>query len=137
MKQNKASRMNKNFLTATMLLAIVVLGSVGILWYLAFSNEKNKQTIVEKEKYDIYLSSSLIGDSIGIMLNGNTYFHGVVTPMDTTVKRSNGNPEGNMISVADIKTGHTINQDIPDGPSVVSISKDSAGELTLSITEKK
>ena len=51
MRQNKAARTNKNFLTATMLLAIVVLGSVSILWYVAFSNEKENKSLIEKEKY--------------------------------------------------------------------------------------
>lgn len=137
MRQNKAARTNKNFLTATMLLAIVVLGSVSILWYVAFSNEKENKGLIEKEKYEIHISSTLIGDSIGIMLNGSTLFFGTITSSDTLVKRNNGNPTGNMISVADAKTGNTINEDLPDNPSVIDISKDSTGRLTITTQEKQ
>lgn len=137
MRQNKAARTNKNFLTATMLLAIVVLGSVSILWYVAFSNEKEKKGLIEKEKYEIHISRTLIGDSIGIMLNGSTLFFGTITSSDTLVKRNNGNPTGNMISVADAKTGNTINEDLPDNPSVIDISKDSTGRLTITTQEKQ
>lgn len=137
MRQNKAARTNKNFLTATMLLAIVVLGSVSILWYVAFSNEKGKKGLIEKEKYEIHISRTLIGDSIGIMLNGSTLFFGTITSSDTLVKRNNGNPAGNMISVADAKTGNTINEDLPDNPSVIDISKDSTGRLTITTQEKQ
>ena len=137
MRQNKAARTNKNFLTATMLLAIVVLGSVSILWYVAFSNEKEKKDLIEKEKYEIHINSTLIGDSIGIMLNGSTLFFGTITTSDTLVKRNNGNPTGNMISVADAKTGNTINEDLPDNPSVIDISKDSTGRLTITTQEKQ
>lgn len=137
MRQNKAARTNKNFLTATMLLAIVVLGSVSILWYVAFCNEKEKKGLIEKEKYEIHISRTLIGDSIGIMLNGSTLFFGTITSSDTLVKRNNGNPTGNMISVADAKTGNTINEDLPDNPSVIDISKDSTGLLTITIKEKQ
>lgn len=137
MRQNKAARTNKNFLTATMLLAIVVLGSVSILWYVAFSNEKENKGLIEKEKYEIHISSTLIGDSIGIMLNGSTLFFGTITSSDTLVKRNNGNPTGNMISVADAKTGNTINEDLPDNPSVIDISKDSTGLLTITTKEKQ
>lgn len=137
MRQNKAARTNKNFLTATMLLAIVVLGSVSILWYVAFSNEKENKGLIEKEKYEIHISRTLIGDSIGIMLNGSTLFFGTITSSDTLVKRNNGNPTGNMISVADAKTGNTINEDLPDNPSVIDISKDSTGRLTITTQEKQ
>lgn len=137
MRQNKAARTNKNFLTATMLLAIVVLGSVSILWYVAFSNEKENKGLIEKEKYEIHISRTLIGDSIGIMLNGSTLFFGTITSSDTLVKRNNGNPTGNMISVADAKTGYTINEDLPDNPSVIDISKDSTGRLTITTQEKQ
>ena len=137
MRQNKAARTNKNFLTATMLLAIVVLGSVSILWYVAFSNEKEKKGLIEKEKYEIHINSTLIGDSIGIMLNGSTLFFGTITPSDTLAKRNNGNPTGNMISVADARTGNTINEDLPDNPSVIDISKDSTGRLTITTQEKQ
>lgn len=137
MRQNKAARTNKNFLTATMLLAIVVLGSVSILWYVAFSNEKENKGLIEKEKYEIHISSTLIGDSIGIMLNGSTLFFGTITSSDTLVKRNNGNPTGNMISVADAKTGNTINEDLPDNPSVIDISKDSTGLLIITTQEKQ
>lgn len=137
MRQNKAARTNKNFLTATMLLAIVVLGSVSILWYVAFSNEKENKGLIEKEKYEIHISSTLIGDSIGIMLNGSTLFFGTITSSDTLVKRNNGNPTGNMISVADAKTGNTINEDLPDNPSVIDISKDSNGLLIITTQEKQ
>jgi hypothetical protein len=137
MRQNKAARTNKNFLTATMLLAIVVLGSVSILWYVAFSNEKEKKDLIEKEKYEIHINSTLIGDSIGIMLNGSTLFFGTITSSDTQVKRNNGNPTGNMISVADAKTGNTINEDLPDNPSVIDISKDSNGLLIITTQEKQ
>lgn len=137
MRQNKAARTNKNFLTATMLLAIVVLGSVSILWYVAFSNEKENKGLIEKEKYEIHISSTLIGDSIGIMLNGSTLFFGTITPSDTLVKRNNGNSTGNMISVADAKTGNTINEDLPDNPSVIDISKDSNGLLIITTQENQ
>lgn len=137
MRQNKAARTNKNFLTATMLLAIVVLGSVSILWYVAFSNEKENKGLIEKEKYEIHISRTLIGDSIGIMLNGSTLFFGTITSSDTLVKRNNGNSTGNMISVADAKTGNTINEDLPDNPSVIDISKDSTGLLTITTKEKQ
>lgn len=137
MRQNKAARTNKNFLTATMLLAIVVLGSVSILWYVAFSNEKGNKGLIEKEKYEIHISRTLIGDSIGIMLNGSTLFFGTITSSDTLVKRNNGNPTGNMISVADAKTGNTINEDLPDNPSVIDISKDSTGLLIITTQEKQ
>lgn len=137
MRQNKAARTNKNFLTATMLLAIVILGSVSILWYVAFSNEKENKGLIEKEKYEIHISRTLIGDSIGIMLNGSTLFFGTITSSDTLVKRNNGNPTGNMISVADAKTGNTINEDLPDNPSVIDISKDSTGRLTITTQEKQ
>lgn len=137
MRQNKATRTNKNFLTATMLLAIVVLGSVSILWYVAFSNEKENKGLIEKEKYEIHISSTLIGDSIGIMLNGSTLFFGTITPSDTLVMRNNGNSTGNMISVADAKTGNTINEDLPDNPSVINISKDSNGLLIITTQEKQ
>lgn len=137
MRQNKAARTNKNFLTATMLLAIVVLGSVSILWYVAFSNEKENKGLIEKEKYEIHISSTLIGDSIGIMLNGSTLFFGTITSSDTLVKRNNGNSTGNMISVADAKTGNTINEDLPDNPSVIDISKDSNGLLIITTQEKQ
>lgn len=137
MRQNKAARTNKNFLTATMLLAIVVLGSVSILWYVAFSNEKGNKGLIEKEKYEIHISRTLIGDSIGIMLNGSTLFFGTITSSDTLVKRNNGNPTGNMISVADAKTGNTINEDLSDNPSVIDISKDSTGRLTITTQEKQ
>ena len=93
--------------------------------------------MIEKEKYEIHISSTLIGDSIGIMLNGSTLFFGTITPSDTLVKRNNGNPTGNMISVADAKTGNTINEDLPDNPSVIDISKDSTGRLTITTQEKQ
>ena len=69
------------------------------------------------------------------MLNGSTLFFGTITPSDTLVKRNNGNSTGNMISVADAKTGNTINEDLPDNPSVIDISKDSNGLLIITTQE--
>ncbi len=38
MRNNKAVRQNRNFMTLTVTLGLLVLGVVGFFWYLAFDN---------------------------------------------------------------------------------------------------
>ena len=64
MRQNKAARTNKNFLTATMLLAIVVLGSVSILWYVAVEAGEQIKNFFSNPNYVSQSVFLILGEQI-------------------------------------------------------------------------
>lgn len=131
MRQNRASRQNRKFLTVTMLVGFILLVAIGSLWTIAFENEKVKEVMKEHDKYVMKLDQSLLGDSLRVDVNSSTVYLGRMTEEDMGERRVKGNDMQNMISVTDLATGKTLNENLPlDSVSIV-IGKDSVGGFVL------
>lgn len=131
MRQNRASKQNRKFLTVTMLVGFILLVAIGSLWTIAFENDKVKEMMKESDKYVMKLDQSLLGDSLRVDVNDSTVYFGRMTKEDMEEMRVKGNNMQNMISVTDFTTGKTINENLPLDSVYIVIVKDSVEGFVL------
>lgn len=131
MRQNRASKQNRKFLTVTMLVGFILLVAIGSLWTIAFENDKVKEMMKESDKYVMKLDQSLLGDSLRVDVNDSTVYFGRMTKEDMEEMRVKGNNMQNMISVTDFTTGKTINENLPLDSVYILIVKDSVEGFVL------
>lgn len=135
MRQSKASRQNRRFLTVTMLVGFILLVSIGALWTVAFENEKTKNAFKERDKYTMSLDQSLIGDSLQVNVNDSTIYMGKVTKESMGKMRAKGNNVQNMLSIKNLATQKTINENLPIDSASIIIGKDYTGNYVISVTK--
>lgn len=131
MRQNRASKQNRKFLTVTMLVGFILLVAIGLLWTIAFENDRMKEMMKEYDKYVMKLDQSLLGDSLRVDVNDSTVYFGRMTKEDMEEMRVKGNNMQNMISVTDFTTGKTINENLPLDSVYIVIVKDSVEGFVL------
>jgi len=131
MRQNRASKQNRKFLTVTMLVGFILLVAIGSLWTIAFENDKVKEMMKESDKYVMKLDQSLLGDSLRVDVNDSTVYFGRMTKEDMEEMRVKGNNMQNMISVTDFTTGKTVNENLPLDSVYIVIVKDSVEGFVL------
>ena len=131
MRQNRASKQNRKFLTVTMLVGFILLVAIGSLWTIAFENDKVKEMMKESDKYVMKLDQSLLGDSLRVDVNDSIVYFGRMTKEDMEEMRVKGNNMQNMISVTDFTTGKTINENLPLDSVYIVIVKDSVEGFVL------
>lgn len=131
MRQNRASKQNRKFLTVTMLVGFILLVAIGSLWTIAFENDKVKEMMKESDKYVMKLDQSLLGDSLRVDVNDSTVYFGRMTKENMGEMRVKGNNMQNMISVTDFTTGKTVNENLPLDSVYIVIVKDSVEGFVL------
>ena len=131
MRQNRASKQNRKFLTVTMLVGFILLVAIGSLWTIAFENDRMKEMMKEYDKYVMKLDQSLLGDSLRVDVNDSTVYFGRMTKEDMEEMHVKGNNMQNMISVTDFTTGKTINENLPLDSVYIVIVKDSVEGFVL------
>ncbi len=136
-RQNKASRVNRGLLYGMMILAVIVFGCVFALLYLSY--HKPDTTARETNFYEINISQMFKGDSLIIYINDSILFTGTIpvsadTDTDIILHAEGCKEEASMVSISDISTGETLNENLPEEPSKIFIEKTTGISIR---TEKK
>lgn len=114
----KAARFNRQMMSGMAVFAILLLGCVFGMLYYSFRNVEDKRTI--KNLYSVRFDKEMT-DSVEVALNDSVLFKGVAS--DSLFLRGNGNTSQNMISVHDLTTGETCNENLPVEPTSVLVSR--------------
>ncbi len=97
--------------------AVLLLGCVFGLLYYSFRNVEDKRVI--KDLYGVRFEKGMT-DSVEVAVNDSVLFCGAAN--DTLFLRGNGNAVQNMLSVHDLTTGETVNENLPVEPTSVIVS---------------
>ena len=124
MRQNKASRSNAFFLKLVSVLGVLLIVCVIVMLYLSYQNSKNNGNIPQNYKYDIAFSNLVWGDSLKVAVNDSVVFDGKVLEGVKSETYSPGNDYGNMISIYNYNTDITVNYNLPDEGSYISVFSD-------------
>ncbi len=114
----KAAKFNKQMMSGVAVFAVLLLGCVFGMLYYSFRNVEDKRVI--NNLYSVRFEKGMT-DSVEVAVNDSVLFKGIAN--DTVFLRANGNPSQNMISVNDITTGETCNQNLPVEPTSVVVSR--------------
>lgn len=124
MQVSKATKFNRHMMGGMAVFAILLLAMVFGMLYYSFQNHEDKRVI--KNMYNIRFASET-PDSFAVSVNDSLIFNGV--PSDTLFLDADGFPSQNMISVSDLKSGKTVNQNLPVEPTSVIINTE--GQLSI------
>ncbi len=122
---NKATRFNRRMSMASAVFAIILLGCVFGMLYFSFQNVKEKDKIIPN-MYSLRFDSGFC-DSVTVAINDSVVFTGIAN--DTLFIGADGNNVQNMIMVEDKTESLSLNQDLPQEPSAVVISKNKKLEI--------
>lgn len=106
--------------------AVLLLGCVFGMLYYSFRNVEDKRTI--KDLYGVRFEKGMT-DSVEVAVNDSVLFSGVAN--DTLFLHGNGNTSQNMISVSDLTTGETVNENLPVEPTSVLVSRNDRLKMTV------
>lgn len=115
----KAARFNRQMMSGMAVFAILLLACVFGMLYYSFRNMDDRRVIANL--YAVRFATGMT-DSVEVAVNDSVLFKGVAS--DTLFLQGNGNPTQNMISVSDLTTGETCNENLPVEPTAVVISAD-------------
>ena len=114
----KAAKFNKQMMSGMAVFAVLLLGCVFGMLYYSFRNVEDKRVI--SNLYSVRFEKGMT-DSVEVVVNDSVLFKGIAN--DTVFLRANGIPSQNMISISDITTGETCNQNLPVEPTSVVVSR--------------
>lgn len=118
MISSKAAKFNKQMMGGMAIFAVLLLGCVFGMLYYSFRNVEDKRVI--KNLYSVRFDKGMT-DSVEVAVNDSVLFKGIAS--DTLFLSANGNPSQNMISVSDITTGETCNENLAVEPTMVVVSR--------------
>ena len=115
----KAAKFNRQMMGGMGVFAILLLGCVFGMLYYSFRNVEDKQVI--NNLYGVRFVKGM-NDSVEVAVNDSVLFRGIAH--DTLFLKGNGNTRQNMITVSDLTTGETVNENLPVEPTSVIVSRD-------------
>lgn len=118
MISSKAAKFNRQMMGGMAIFAVLLLGCVFGMLYYSFRNVEDKRVI--KNLYSVRFDKGL-KDSVEVAVNDSVLFKGIAN--DTLFLSANGSPSQNMISVSDITTGETCNENLAVEPTMVVVSR--------------
>ena len=118
MVSSKAAKFNKQMMGGMAIFAVLLLGCVFGMLYYSFRNVEDKRVI--KNLYSVRFDKGMT-DSVEVAVNDSVLFKGIAS--DTLFLSANGSPSQNMISVSDITTGETCNENLAVEPTMVVVSR--------------
>ncbi|MCM1311983.1 MAG: hypothetical protein NC206_02975 [Bacteroides sp.] len=123
-RQSKASKINRGLLFGMMFLAVIVFGCVFAMLYVSF--EKTDIEARVTSFYEVSISRDFGGDSLLVFINDSMVFTGTVPSgmeKDTVLHAGGSVGEIQMMSVADLSTGESLNENLPKEPSKIFVEK--------------